>query len=103
MAGNDPINPYEYMGVLFLYRHLAEWMLEDLLRKADTPEERDQICDDYRQAAKDCADSGTGFVVSELPKQWQTDIDAVKIGMANGLEKGRQEFEIYLLSARKKF
>ncbi|MDE0146103.1 MAG: hypothetical protein OXL95_09560 [Nitrospira sp.] len=85
---NLPTTPYEYMGFLFVYVHLGEYRLEQLLRGASNPEEAPRILKDQ---AKAYADRGTAFVAAELGV-WDT--EESRLGIAAGLQKAQQQFRL---------
>lgn len=85
---NIPTNPYEYMGFLFVYVHLVEYFVEQMLKGASNPEEVPRI---LKEHAKSYADQGTAFVAAELGA-WDT--EETRLGIAAGMQKAQQQFRL---------
>ena len=98
-----PTNPYEYMGYIHFQKNMMEFLLEELWKVLPRKEQARQDCENY---ARHCTDSGTGFVAEKIAVEGERDTDeaerlqVIRIGMAAGMEKARQEFIVYLHSLR---
>ena len=88
-----PSDEVEYAGYTCTLLPLLAFALEKAFESTEDP---GRLYEDCQKKAEHYASQGTTFVVGVESKPWEPKTDEARIRFANGVEKAKQQFLLFL-------